>query len=57
MSGSASPEEFEQIVERYGLDVVVVPLESAGSEIFQGLPSRPVQLEGEEYVMFGVNPC
>jgi hypothetical protein len=57
MGGSASPEEFDQIVQRYGLDIIVVPLESAGSEIFDGLPSRPVQLEGEEYVMFGVNPC
>ena len=57
MGGSATPEEFDQIVQRYGLDIIVVPLESAGSETFDGLPSRPVQLEGEEYVTFGVNPC
>jgi hypothetical protein len=57
MSGTATPEQFATIVERYGLDVVVVPAGSAGAEAFQGLSGRRVRLAGEEYVMFGVHPC
>lgn len=57
MSGSATPEQFAEIVGRYGLDVIVVPEESAGSEAFSGLSGRRVQLDGAEYVMFGVDPC
>ena len=57
MTGSATPEELAGIVRRHGLDVIVVPLESAGSEAFRGLSGRPVRLDGEEHVMFGVRPC
>jgi hypothetical protein len=57
MSGSATPEQFAEIVDRYGLDVVVVPVESAGAEAFRGLSGRGVSLDGEEYVLFGVQPC
>jgi hypothetical protein len=57
LSGSATPEQFAAIVDRYGLDVVIVPLESAGSDAFRGLSGRRVRLEGEEYVLFGVRPC
>jgi Dolichyl-phosphate-mannose-protein mannosyltransferase len=57
MSGTATPEQFATMVERYGLDVVVVPSESASAEAFQGLSGRRVRLAGEEYVMFGVHPC
>jgi hypothetical protein len=57
MSGSVTPDQFGAIVRRYGLDVVVVPLGSAGSEAFQGLSERRVRWDGDEYVMYGVHPC
>lgn len=58
LSGAATPEQLRTMVRRYDLDVVVVPLESAGGEAFRALmPGRRVENGDKPYVLYGVGSC
>jgi hypothetical protein len=57
LGGRITPAELQAIVERYGLDVLVVPAGVANAGAFRSLSGRPVRFEGEPYVLFGLNPC
>jgi hypothetical protein len=57
MSGTATPEQFGAIVERYGLDFVVVPERVAAAETFQGLSGLPLRSGATRQVLFGLDDC
>jgi hypothetical protein len=57
MSGTATPEQFRAIVERYGLDFIVVPERAASAEAFAGLSGRPVRLGALRRILFGLDEC
>jgi hypothetical protein len=57
MTGTATREQFRAIVERYGLDFVVVPAGAASADAFRGLPGRTVQSGTRRYVLFGLDDC
>jgi hypothetical protein len=57
LSGRATRSELQAVVERYGLDVLVVPANVATVQAFRGLSGRPVRFNGEPYVLFGLRPC
>ena len=57
MSGTATPEQFLAIVERYGLDFVIVPGRVASAEAFRGLSGRPLRAGATRQVLFGLDDC
>lgn len=57
MSGTATPEQFREIVARYGLDFVVVPERVASAGAFRGLTGRPLSTPSNRYVLYGLHGC
>jgi hypothetical protein len=57
MSGTATPEQFREIVARYGLDLVVVPERVASTTGFQGLSGRLIRSGSNRYVLYGLSSC
>ena len=57
MSGTATPEQFREIVARYGLDFVLVRERVASAPGFEGLSGRPVRSGSSRYVLFGLGSC
>jgi hypothetical protein len=56
-SGTATPEQFREIVARYGLDFVLVRERVASAPGFEGLSGRPVRSGSSRYVLFGLGSC
>jgi hypothetical protein len=57
MGGTATPTQLQDIIERYGLDAIVVPAEIADAGTFLGLPATPVRSGGKDAVMYAVSGC
>ena len=57
MSGTATPEQFREIVARYGLDLVVVPERVASATGFAGLSGRVLRSGSNRYVLYGLSSC
>lgn len=56
-TGAAGEPAFRRIVNRYGLDVVVVPAEWGDADAFRGLPRRVARLGAQTYVLVGIDEC
>jgi hypothetical protein len=56
-TGSTDPAAWNELVRRYGVDVVVAPARFAQAPAFRGLPARPARGLSQDYVVISVGPC